>query len=156
MRSCNSAIEALQTSEVVELNEIYAPERRKAFLRGIMLTYDMADEVMAATQLEGITNRAAQVALATPLVTQMRYLAMMLSSFYCAVCFDNLPVAAELNDTYDTLFQNFNLAMENFLDGAEATLVKPLQIDEEVNPVSLAVVEVLPLVLPSKEEIIVY
>jgi len=143
MTSIPSGIEALERSEVVELNEIYAPERRKIFLRGIMLVYDMADEVMATTQQEGITNRATQVELAAPLVTQLRYFAMILSTFYSAVCFDGFPVTAELQETYDSAIDNFHQAYDDFLNGAETKLIGPLRVDEEVNPLALTIVEVV-------------
>lgn len=116
--------------------------------RNILMLYRLADEVIEATQLAHITNRDEQVALAIPYVTQIKYSTDIMYALYKEVVFNGRAITREMQDTFEKANRNVFEAFEDLLDGAEATLITP----DEIDPRATEVTGILSFELPDRSE----
>jgi hypothetical protein len=113
----------MQSTAEYTLPASFTPQKREELFEEIVELYDLADEIMEAVADERVTNRAVQLELAKPFVTQIVNSANILSAFYTEVVRNNRPITPELQDTFESAFRNIFYAFRDFLDGAEEKLL---------------------------------
>lgn len=113
----------MQAAAVHTFPESFTPEKQRELYQEIIRLYELADNVLAAVQREGITNRELQLELVTPFVTQLMGSANIISAFYVEVVRKGTPVTPEIKDTVKSAFQNFFIALREIVWAMEDKLV---------------------------------
>lgn len=103
--------------------ESFTPEKQRELYQEIIRLYELADNVLAAVQKEGLTNRQTQLELVTPFITQLINSANIISAFYVEVVRKGAPVTTEIKDTVKSAFQNFFISLREIVWAMEDKLV---------------------------------
>ena len=101
----------------------FTPDQQESLFAEIIRIYDLADNVMEAVAKEGVTNRAVQLELAKPFITQVTNSVNILTALYTEVVRSNRPITSELQDTMETAFRIFFEALNELIASMKEKLL---------------------------------
>ncbi len=82
----------------------FTQEQKDEFFEDILRLYDLTDEVVNAIGAPGVTNRAAQLEIATPLLTQAGLTNDIVTRIYTEIVKNGEPVTDERKAALEEAF----------------------------------------------------